>query len=218
VAGTPVGKLTPERRRALTRAALLEAAREVFARRGFNGASLDEIAETAGFTRGAIYKHFENKEDMLFAVYDQMNEEALERISQHLELGPAAAFDFSAVADMWREIFGGDPELVALELEFQLYELRNPSVQARAAVHRQRNIDRIADFISEQASKLGLIVKAPPSILAAIFLAASTGPVVHSRLNPGEPDLYKPFLELIAPAMLEERSTPARTRAPKPQR
>ena len=50
----PVERWTPERRRELTRTALIEAAAQVFARRGFYGASLDEIAETAGFTRGAI--------------------------------------------------------------------------------------------------------------------------------------------------------------------
>src|SRR2546430_8969285 len=52
-----VEKLTPERRRQLTRDTLLDAAAVVFARRGFHGASLEEIAETAGVTRGALYKH-----------------------------------------------------------------------------------------------------------------------------------------------------------------
>ena len=84
----PVEKWTPERRRARTRAALLEAARFVFARKGFEGASLDEIAETAGYTRGAIYKHFRGKEDLLFAVYDQVNEQALERYSDLLDDRP----------------------------------------------------------------------------------------------------------------------------------
>ena len=62
-----VEKWTPERRRQLTRDTLIEAAAAVFARRGFHGASLDEIAETAGFTRGAIYKNFADKEDLFFA-------------------------------------------------------------------------------------------------------------------------------------------------------
>ena len=65
-----VEKLTPARRRELTRAALLDAAASVFAQRGFEGASLDEIAEAAGFTRGAIYKNFDGKEDLFFAVFD----------------------------------------------------------------------------------------------------------------------------------------------------
>src|SRR5438270_14084196 len=66
-----VDKLTPERRRELTRTTLIDAAADVFAKRGFHFASLDEIAETAGFTRGAIYKNFENKEELFFAVIER---------------------------------------------------------------------------------------------------------------------------------------------------
>src|SRR5437667_6166963 len=80
----PVERLTPERRRALTRTALVEAAAEVFARRGFHAASLDEIAETAGFTRGAIYSNFSGKEDLLLAVLDQYTDRQLEAFGEVL--------------------------------------------------------------------------------------------------------------------------------------
>ena len=55
---------TQERRREHTRNLLLDAAEEVFTAKGFEGASLDEIADTAGYTRGAIYKHFADKADL----------------------------------------------------------------------------------------------------------------------------------------------------------
>jgi hypothetical protein len=71
--------------------------------------------------------------------------------------------------------------------------------------------------MQQSPAKLGLTVKVPSRTLTAIFLAASTGIVVHSLLSPGEPDLYEPFLELIAPAMLEEPSAPARTSTRKSQ-
>ena len=63
-----VQPLTPERRRELTKTALVEAAADVFAKRGFEGASLEEIAEAAGFSRGAIYSNFGSKEDLMLAV------------------------------------------------------------------------------------------------------------------------------------------------------
>ena len=50
----PVERLTPERRRQLTRDALVAAAAEVFTAKGFHAASLDEIADAAGFTRGVV--------------------------------------------------------------------------------------------------------------------------------------------------------------------
>src|SRR5947208_15460571 len=65
-----IEKLTPERRRQMTREALVAAAAEVFAKKGFYGASLEEIAEAAGFTRGAIYSNFGSKDELLLAVLD----------------------------------------------------------------------------------------------------------------------------------------------------
>ena len=49
----------------------------MFAKRGFSGASLDEIAETAGYTRGAIYKHFADKEEMLHAACARLNDHVI---------------------------------------------------------------------------------------------------------------------------------------------
>ena len=62
--------LTPDRRRAMTREHLLEAAAVVFARNGFHGSSLDEVAAAAGFTKGAVYSNFKSKEDLFVAVLD----------------------------------------------------------------------------------------------------------------------------------------------------
>ena len=69
---------TRERRRELTRTALLDAAAEAFARRGFHGASLDEIAEAAGYTRGAISFNFGAKEDLFLAVIERHNAAVLD--------------------------------------------------------------------------------------------------------------------------------------------
>ena len=62
--------LTPERRRQQTRDYLLQAAAQVFAERGFHGASLDEVAAAAGFTKGAVYSNFKNKEDLFLALLE----------------------------------------------------------------------------------------------------------------------------------------------------
>jgi AcrR family transcriptional regulator len=67
----PRGEFDRSERRARTRAALLEAAVRVYARRGFDGATIDAIAEEAGFTKGAVYDHFGSKENLLFALLDE---------------------------------------------------------------------------------------------------------------------------------------------------
>src|SRR2546430_17321371 len=75
---TVAERWTQERRREHTRNLLLDAAKQVFAQRGFEGASLEEIAEAAGYTRGAIYKHFGSKEELFLAVNKRFNEQFLE--------------------------------------------------------------------------------------------------------------------------------------------
>src|SRR5436309_3192293 len=60
-----------DEQRALTRTRLLEAAQRVFARRGFHGSSVEEIAREAGATTGAIYSNFAGKEDLFLALFEE---------------------------------------------------------------------------------------------------------------------------------------------------
>src|SRR5258708_8791698 len=70
-------RLTRAESHAQTRERLLLAARQVFARHGFGGASVDMIAAEAGYSKGAIYSNFETKEAILFELLDQYAEEQI---------------------------------------------------------------------------------------------------------------------------------------------
>src|ERR1700690_2265372 len=104
-----VEKWTPDRRMERTRAALIASARHLFATRGFEGASLDDIAEAAGYTRGAIYRHFANKEDLFFAVSESVNTEVLDAFAEELDLEERSAVDDNAhYAAMWMKALAGN--------------------------------------------------------------------------------------------------------------
>ena len=64
-----------------TRAALLEAATELFAQRGYAGVATEEIVRAAGVTRGALYHHFAGKLELFEAVYEQVEQGLVERIA-----------------------------------------------------------------------------------------------------------------------------------------
>jgi len=64
-----------------TRAALIEAARSLFAQRGFKAVSTEEIVQRARVTRGALYHHFRGKEDLFRAVFEQVEAELTEQIA-----------------------------------------------------------------------------------------------------------------------------------------
>jgi AcrR family transcriptional regulator len=195
-----VEKWTPERRRQLTRDALVDAAADVFARRGFEGASLEEIAETAGYTRGAIYKNFDGKEELFFAVLDRRIQAQLEPFGEVIERqGPGGA-DAAELAEVWRQVMGREEAWVALDLEFLLYALRNPDVRERWVAHERELRRVIAKFIEEHLTAAGLRLRMPADTLAAIVVPTSQGLVEWTMLDPESGDLFGPFIELIITA------------------
>ena len=79
---------TQSERSAATRAALVAAARELFAERGYAGVGTEEIVRAAGVTRGALYHHYDGKRELLEAVYEQIEREITERIASEALSGP----------------------------------------------------------------------------------------------------------------------------------
>jgi AcrR family transcriptional regulator len=194
-------RLTPQRRRQLTRDALIDAAVEVFAERGFEGASLEEIAERAGFTRGAIYKNFDGKVDLFFAVNDRINDASIERFAETLGEGNPLDTDMSVIAQRWHEQ-APDREQYALILEFNLYALRHPEVMERVIAQRHANVQRIQDFMSARAESAGLNVKVSTSDLAHIFGITADAFSEWSLFDPDATRLYQVFLQLLVDGML----------------
>ena len=199
-----VEKWTPERRRQLTRDALVEAAADVFARRGFEGASLEEIAETAGYTRGAIYKNFDGKEELFFAVLDQRIQAQLQPFSEILEQKGLGRADPADLADAWRQVLARESQWVALDLEFRLYALRNPDVRERWVAHERELRRVIVKFIEEHLAAAGLTVRIPIETLAAIVVPTSQGLVEWTQLDPESGDLFGAFLDLVMGTLIEE--------------
>ena len=205
----PVERWTPERRRELTRSTLIAAAAEVFARRGFEGASLEEIAETAGFTRGAIYKTFGNKEELFFAVSDQDFAAKLQSFAELVGQSGDALAEPRVLADMWRESVTGDQADFALNMEVRLYAMRNPDVTARFAEHQRASRRALAKFIADTADRMGFTLTIPAITLAGILEAASWGIVESTAVDPDDKDLLGAFFEFFVIAACATRPADA---------
>lgn len=106
------------------RAGVLDAARAVFQRLGIEGASIREIAKEAGYTPGAIYSYFENKE----AIYGALLGESLERLNAAVAAagddGLPAADQLNAKASAWFGFFAANPR--DLDLGFYLVQGLQP--------------------------------------------------------------------------------------------
>jgi len=134
VADMPLEPLTPERRRAMTRQHLLDAAAIVFARDGFHGASIDEVATTAGFTKGAVYSNFKNKDDLFLELLDDRLARQFALVETILEDEPPMepVDEMQRMGDFaWRAM--NNDEWTLLYLEFLVYAARNPEAKAKLA-------------------------------------------------------------------------------------
>jgi AcrR family transcriptional regulator len=127
----PRGEFDRSERRARTRAALLEAAVRVYARRGFDGATIDAIAEEAGFTKGAVYDHFGSKENLLFALLD---EHLAAQIAEQVALfdpEKESAERPRIGADRWMAELDDNPDLFRLFVEAWVRAQRDPELMPR---------------------------------------------------------------------------------------
>jgi AcrR family transcriptional regulator len=122
-----------DQQKAATRQRLLEAAGTVFARRGFHGASVEEIAREAGATTGALYANFSGKEDLFLELFDCTMTEDVRGYSE--ASGNAATLEDAARggADRWMEVLSERPEYFPLFIEFWAYAVREPRVRQRFA-------------------------------------------------------------------------------------
>ncbi len=193
----PVQRLTPERRRELTRNALVEAAAEVFARKGVDAASLEEIAEIAGFTRGAIYSNFGSKDDLLLAVVDRYSRTLFEAFSDRLSVEDTLEDKTVAGASLWRDLIHRDPQLSALNLEFRLRALRDETFRERVLKLQREHVDRIAHLIREGAASVGIELKVSPGDLAEILNAATVGLTELAALDTEQAARYDRLVEMF---------------------
>ena len=126
---------TREERRTQTRAELLDAAERLFSEQGFHTTSVDQVADDAGYTKGAVYSNFVSKEDLFFAVYERRVDRARRgRGVAARRRGPtrgwAASPPGAAHEDGWLAVF----------FEFWAHVLRHPELRERFAKQHRRGI------------------------------------------------------------------------------
>jgi AcrR family transcriptional regulator len=176
-------RLTREEKKAQTRARLLESAEQLFAERGFFAASVDEIAERAGFSMGAVYSNFESKGDLFLALFE---EHVARQMNDYLELFAASetlADQSRAGGDLFMRYLHEHPDYLPLFLEFAAYTAREPRMrealagrlgafhQAFADAVRRGAADQGIELPPEAADQLGIVINALGTGLAIAKLA-----------------------------------------------
>ena len=162
--------LTPERRRQQTREHLLAAAAEVFAERGFYGATLDEVAAVAGFTKGAVYSNFKNKEDLFLALFKANYDREMDALRGVLAASEAPPEDRISefVALIRDQTARAGRNFNLLYQEFSLYAARNPVVREELNRIDEQGVLALAEILRAERVRVGLEPLASPIQTARI--------------------------------------------------
>lgn len=178
--------LTPERRRQQTRDHLLAAAAQVFADRGFYGASLDDVAAAAGFTKGAVYSNFESKEGLFLALFKANYDREMDALRETLvasDVPPEFRLsDFVALIREQTRQAGGN--LGVLYQEFWLYAARNPAAREQLTRFADQNVREVAEILEAEWKRQGLEPSEPAERVARIIVVLFHGIGLLGILQP----------------------------------
>src|SRR5271165_3968254 len=163
-------RLTRRESKEVTRMRLIEAAEKLFIRKGFDDASVDQISELAGYSRGAFYSNFEDKEQVFLALMDRRRPNFPKALDEIFQQTPEPAERIAAVrewfSNQWRL-----KDFIALRMEFSRRAMKDRSVRKHLAELRREELETYAASVGRY---LGATYGAPadPSEVVALALLA----------------------------------------------
>ena len=188
---------TVTRRRAETQNKLLAAAAEVFTERGFGRATVEDVCDRAGFSRGAFYSNFDSLDELFFALYSRRGAEVVAAVAKVVG---ATSPDLSRgeVVDRVVAALPISRESHLLNLEFAAHALRHAEVATALAAHRQALRDALLPMLRTalQREVTGDIL----DDIARAVMAVQDGMFLQELLEPGNralPVLRRRILEHV---------------------
>ena len=207
------GRRTRAEKQAETRQRLLEAAEEVFRRRGFAGSTVEEITETAGFSRGAFYSNFESREQLFIEL---LHKRVYDEFTRMLERTPrqrtARAQMRSTAREFARRYEHGERWLFELWLECLAYAARHPEFASLPATFWRGNRELTARMVDTTYAQVGERPPIESKHLATALTALDIGLAIQNLVDPEEVplDLYPTLYDLLFGRLLPEGAPPAR--------
>ena len=182
-------KPTRDEKKARTRRRLLDAAAEVFAHRGFAATSLDEVAEVAGFSKGAVYSNFAGKEDLFLSVLDEHVTRQMLDIRGEIDVTLTAGEQVMEAGQRFMDLFQRERAWYLLSFEFLVYAARNPEFQVEFAARQRAQREAVVAMLVENAAAMEIPMSLPPERMAVALEALANG-IAFAKLadEQGVPD------------------------------
>ena len=202
----PRKRLTRQESQARTRALLLEVAQTEFLANGYNNTSLERVAESAGFSKGAVYGNFPGgKEELCLAVLENHFFGQLQQFVIEFAAGGETIEDRLAVLQRWLEMLLAQEDWQLLAVEFAVQNRHNPKIQAQLAEREKMMRTAVTALLTQQISQLGVKPALPPDQLGVVLVAVVGGIAVQRLIDP------------TIPASLLTDAVRALFRAPRPE-
>ena len=181
---TVTGTEPKRRRREETRQKLLDAATEVFARHGYERATVDEIVREAGFSKGAFYVHFESKEDLFWEMLQDRIAMLQEALRQAIDMSAPAAENERRILQTLFDLDKQDPLWPAMFMEFAAHAGRNEKVRRRLAELYERWHSFTVQMLKAGREAGKVRNDLDLGFMASALLAVIEGAIMQSRLAP----------------------------------
>lgn len=169
---------------ARTRELLIATAKDLFLRDGYHATSLEKVAEAAGFSKGAVYSNFRNKDELCLVVLDDIHAEHIKAVAEAVSGRPFD--DAVALFSEWAERMIGDEGWTVLEVEFGLQARRDPALRAELAV-RDRAVRDAITALARTFDTSAHPAPLPAEDMATVLLSLGIGLAIQRVIDPGVP-------------------------------
>jgi AcrR family transcriptional regulator len=180
--------VTPSARRARTQARLVAAAAQVFAERGFGRATVEDVCERAGYSRGAFYSNFDSLDGLFFALYGARSAELVDAVRQVVEVLPEA-LTLGEVIDRVIAVLPISRDSHLLTMEFAAHALRHPPAATALADHRRALREALTPILRAGLTAADASFDGNFDHLARSLIAVQDGMFLQELLEPDDPTL-----------------------------
>jgi AcrR family transcriptional regulator len=177
-------RLTRAERSAQTRAELMDSARRLFLRRGFQAASLELVAEEAGFTIGAVYSRFGGKADLFLAILDERIDQLVAEVAEVARTDQPIPAHAELLAGRRMALLEREREWFPLVVEFWAHAARDERLRREFAARHERLVGAYAGLIEADYARLGLPLPLAPEVLARAVVAMGNGVALERLADP----------------------------------